>query len=125
MYSAIKHLHLSAVALSFALFLLRGIWMLLDSPQLQRRWVRIVPHLVDTVLLASALSLMMLIQQYPFVNSWLTAKVLGLVVYIGLGMVALKWGSTRTLRAVAWVAALLVFGYIVAVALSHNPAPWT
>ena len=121
MYPALKHLHLTAVALSFSLFMLRGLWMLADSPRLQQRWVRIVPHVMDTVLLASAIGLTLTLHQYPFVQSWLTAKLLGLVVYIILGSIALRYGPNKPLRATAWLAALLVFGYIVSVALTHAP----
>ena len=120
-YLALKHLHLTAVILSFALFALRGLWMLAGSPQLQRRWVRIVPHLIDTVLLASAIGLTLILQQYPFVDGWLTAKVLALMVYIILGSIALKRGPTRPIRAAAWVAALATFGYIASVALTRSP----
>ncbi|MBS1222121.1 MAG: Invasion expression up-regulator, SirB [Proteobacteria bacterium] len=120
-YLALKHLHLTAVILSFALFALRGLWMLADSPYLQRRWVRIVPHLIDTVLLASAIGLTLILQQYPFVDGWLTAKVLALMVYIILGSIALKRGPTRPIRAAAWVAALATFGYIASVALTRSP----
>ena len=120
-YLALRHLHLTAVVLSFALFALRGLWMLADSPYLQRRWVRIVPHLIDTVLLASAIGLTLTLQQYPFVNGWLTAKVLALIAYIILGSIALKRGPTKPIRAVAWVAALATFGYIVSVALTRSP----
>lgn len=120
-YLALKHLHLTAVILSFVLFVLRGLWMLADSSQLQRRWVRIVPHLVDTVLLASAIGLTLMLRQYPFVNGWLTAKVLALIAYIILGSIALKRGPTKPIRAVAWVAALATFGYIVSVALTRHP----
>lgn len=125
MYFAIKHLHVTAVALSFALFLLRGFWMLGESAQLQRRWVRIVPHVVDTVLLGAGLWLAFMLRQLPDVSDWLAAKLIALVVYIGLGTIALKRGRTRTQRTAAWLAALTVFGYIVAVALTKNPMPWT
>ena len=120
-YLALRHLHLTAVVLSFALFALRGLWMLADSPYLQRRWVRIVPHLIDTVLLASAIGLTLTLQQYPFVNGWLTAKVLALIAYIILGSIALKRGPTKPIRAAAWVAALATFGYIASVALTRSP----
>jgi len=120
----IKHIHLTAVTLSLALFCARGIWMLLDSAWLQRRWVQVVPHVVDTVLLASAVTLSVLLQQYPFVHGWLTAKVLALLAYIGLGTVALKRGRSKPVRAAAFVAALLVFAYIVRTALRHNPWPF-
>lgn|SRR5690606_11191246 len=124
MYFAIKHVHVTAVTLSFALFLLRGLWMYSESTQLQRRWVRIVPHVVDTVLLAAGLGLAFMLRQIPDVSDWLAAKLIALVVYIGLGTVALKRGRTRTERTAAWLAALAVFGYIVAVALTKNPMPW-
>jgi len=91
---------------------------------LQARWVRIVPHVVDTILLASAIALAMLTFQYPLAQSWLTAKVLGLIIYIVLGMVALRRGRTRGQRTVAWLSALAVFAYIVAVALTRDPIPW-
>lgn len=124
MYFAIKHVHVTAVTLSFALFLLRGLWMYSESTQLQRRWVRIVPHVVDTVLLGAGLWLAFMLRQIPDVSDWLAAKLIALVVYIGLGTVALKRGRTRTERTAAWLAALAVFGYIVAVALTKNPMPW-
>ncbi len=121
MYLALKHLHLTTVVLSFALFTLRGVGMLTDAPWLKRPWLRITPHVVDTVLLTSALGLAVILEQYPFVHDWLTAKVLGLIVYIILGSIALKYGATKPIRATAWVAALAVFGYIVSVALTHTP----
>ena len=121
MYLALKHLHLTTVILSFALFALRGVWMLADSRWLQQRWVRIVPHVIDTVLLASAIGLALVLHQYPFVHGWLTAKVLALIAYIILGSIALQRGSTKTIRATAWIAALTVFGYIVSVAVTRSP----
>lgn len=121
MYLALKHLHLTTVILSFALFALRGVWMLADSRWLQQRWVRIVPHVIDTVLLASAIGLALVLHQYPFVHGWLTAKVLALIAYIILGGIALKRGPTKGIRTVAWIAAMLVFGYIASVAVTHAP----
>ena len=121
MYLVLKHLHLTTVALSLALFVLRGMWMLRDSPRLAARWVRVVPHVVDTLLLASALGLAWVLQQYPFVQGWLTAKVLALVVYIILGSLALKPGRPQPLRVACYLAALAVFGYIVSVARAHDP----
>lgn len=120
-YLTIKHVHVTCAALSITLFFMRGVWMLRDSPLLQQRWVRIVPHVVDTLLLASALTMVVWSAQYPFVQDWLTAKVIALLVYIGLGTVALKRGRTRGVRAAAFVAALLVFAYIVKVALTRQP----
>ena len=120
-YLALKYLHVSCVILSYALFLVRGVWMMRSSPLLAQRWVRIVPHVVDTVLLASAIAMAILIRQYPFTAPWLTAKLVGLIAYIALGMIALKRGRTRGVRLTAWIAAQLVFFYIVAVAVNKNP----
>jgi uncharacterized membrane protein SirB2 len=122
-YFFLKNLHLATIAISLGLFVLRGAWMIAASPRLQARWVRIVPHVNDTLLLASGIGLAVLIQQYPLVHGWLTAKLLALILYIGLGTLALKRGKTRGRRIAAWVAALLVFGYMVAVAITHDPFP--
>ena len=119
-YLAIKHIHITFAVLSGSFFLLRGLWMLLDSTMLQRRWVRIVPHVVDTVLLTSALVLVFWSGQYPFVQNWLTAKVLALLAYIVLGTIALKRGKTKGIRTFALLAALATFAYIVAVALTRQ-----
>jgi uncharacterized membrane protein SirB2 len=111
---------MSAAALSVSLFTLRGLWMLSAPQRLQQRWVRIVPHVIDTVLLASALVLAW--QIGPWQNrSWLAAKVVGLLLYVALGMVALKRGRTRATRTSAFVAALATFAYIVSVAITKSP----
>jgi uncharacterized membrane protein SirB2 len=120
-YLTLKYLHVSCVILSYALFLVRGVWMMRGSPLLAQRWVRIVPHVVDTVLLASAIAMAVAIRQYPFTAPWLTAKLVGLIAYIALGMIALKRGRTKRVRLTAWVAAQFVFLYIVAVAINKNP----
>ena len=123
-YSLIKNLHLATIALTLALFVLRGAWMMADSPRLQARWVRIVPHVNDTLLLTSGIVLAVLVQQYPLVHGWLTAKFFALIAYILLGTIALKRGKTKAQRVAAWIAALLVFGYMVAVAMAHDPFPF-
>ena len=122
-YLVLKYVHVGAVIVSYCLFFLRGTWMLADSPLLARRWVRIVPHVNDTILLIAAIWLTTIIQQYPGTSAWLTAKVAGLIVYILIGTVAIRRGPTKRVRAVAWVAAQLVFLYIVAVALTRDVNP--
>jgi uncharacterized membrane protein SirB2 len=89
------------------------------------RWVKIVPHFVDTLLLVFALILSFTIHQYPFVDAWLTAKVVGLLLYIGLGLVALKYGKTMNIKILAWLLAQGVFAYIVLVAIHHNTIPFS
>ena len=119
----LKWVHVGCVAASYALFFVRGVWMMRGSPQSRQRWVRIAPHIVDTLLLASAVALAVSIAQYPLTHGWLTAKLLGLVLYIWLGTVALKRGKTRRSRIAAWIAAQVVFAYIIAVAVTHSPLP--
>jgi uncharacterized membrane protein SirB2 len=97
--------------------------MMAGSPKLQARPARVLPHVVDTLLLVSAIALAWQSSQYPFVQGWLTAKLLALIAYIGLGVMALKRGRTPAIRAKFFVAALLVFGYIVAVAVTKTPLP--
>jgi uncharacterized membrane protein SirB2 len=120
----IKSIHICCVALSYSLFLLRGVWMLRDSPQLQKRWVKIAPHTVDTVLLASAITLAWQLGISPLTHSWLAAKIVALLLYIIIGTFALKRGKTKRVRFVAWITAQVVFLYIVGVAATHNPMPW-
>lgn len=118
-----KLIHVSCVALSYSLFVLRGVWMLRDSTMLRRGWVRIAPHVVDTLLLASAILLCLQLRLYPGADPWLTAKVLALVVYIALGTVALRRGRSKRTRLGAWLAAQGAYFYMVAVALTHSPLP--
>lgn len=122
-YALIKLVHLSTAAASFGLFFVRGVWMLYAPQRLQERWVRIVPHLIDSLLLGSAIALAVLSRQYPGSDDWLSAKVVALLAYIALGMVALKRGRTRRIRVFAWLAALAIFAYIVAVARTRSTWP--
>lgn len=121
-YIAVKHLHMTCVIISISLFVLRGVLSLNGSNWRQSMWLRIAPHGVDTLLLASALWLAFTIHQYPFVHGWLTAKVLGLLAYIVLGKYALGANTSAALRPVAFVAALLCVTYIVGVAMTHSPS---
>lgn len=119
-YLAVKHVHMTFAALSGVFFFVRGIWMLCDSVLLQQRWVKVAPHVIDTVLLASALTMVVWSGQYPFAQNWLTAKLFALIAYVLLGMIALKHGKTKTVRTAAFIAALAVFAYIVKAALTRQ-----
>lgn len=121
LYLVLKYIHVTCAAISISGFFLRGVWMLTDSPLLNRRWVQIAPHVNDTLLLAAAIGLSIVTQQYPLVHGWVTAKVLGLLGYIGLGMFALRRGRSKALRAAFWLAALTSAGYVVSVALARDP----
>jgi uncharacterized membrane protein SirB2 len=123
-YLAVKHLHVTCVVLSGLGFGLRGMWMLTESPLLGTRWAKRVPHVIDSLLLGSAITLAVMSGQYPFVHGWLTAKVCGLLVYILCGAMALKRAKTKKARTVFLALALLSFVYIVSVALTKNPLPY-
>jgi uncharacterized membrane protein SirB2 len=124
-YLDIRHVHIAAVTLSGALFVMRAVagnvfgasWPL-SAP------VRYLSYAIDTTLLTAALMLMTIVHQFPFVNSWLTAKVLLLIVYIVLGSYALKRAKTRRSRLLFSAAAIAVFVLIVGVAHAHNPLGW-
>lgn len=124
MYLALKHFHITCVALSIAGFTLRGWWSITASPLLQARLTRVLPHLVDSCLLASAIALAWMAGFVPFVDGWLTAKILGLLVYIGLGALALRPTLPRSRRMLAFFGAVAVYSYIVSVAVTKSPLGW-
>ena len=122
MYYLVKNLHVTCVVLSATGFLLRGAWMITRNPLLQHRLTRVLPHLIDSTLLLSAITLAVMIEQYPLSAGWVTAKVIGLLAYILLGTVALKRGRTLQLRVAAFVGAILVYVWIVSVAVTKDVA---
>jgi len=95
--------------------------MITDSDLLREKWVKILAPVIDTVLLISAIIQAIKINQFPLYDQWLTAKILALFIYIALGMVALNYGTTKNIKIIAWLASLLCFSYIVAVAMTRNP----
>lgn len=121
MYIAFKHSHMMFAVISGVFFLIRGCWMLMGSGMLQKKWVKVAPHVVDTLLLVCAIALCIILQQYPFQQSWLTVKVVALIAYIVLGTIALKRGKTKAIRSVAFVGALIAFVFTFSVARTHNP----
>ena len=120
-YAEIRLVHIAAVAASGGLFFLRGLALNFGAGWPMARPVRSLSYTIDTVLLAAALMLTTLVQQYPFVHGWLTVKVVLLVVYVVLGVLAFWKGRTRAVRLGAWLAALAVYGLIVSVARAHDP----
>lgn len=121
MYFALKHLHMLCAAISIIGFIVRGGLRIAGSSILQKKWIRIAPHIIDTLLILSAIGLMISIQQYPFVNSWLTAKLLGLIVYIFLGVVTMRIAKSQPVRIISYLLAIATFGYIISVAISKTP----
>jgi uncharacterized membrane protein SirB2 len=120
LFDGLKIIHVSCAVLSIGGFSLRGYWMLSGNALLDKRIAKTLPHIIDTLLLASAIGMLFIWQTSPFEFTWLGAKVLALLAYIGLGMVALRFGRTRQVRILAWTSALVVAAYIVSVALNKS-----
>lgn len=118
----LKQCHIALALISITGFTLRGGLMLVGASLLERRWVKRLPHVIDTLLFATGISLAWHTAQYPFTNSyWLTAKMLALLAYIAFGMLALGGGRGKALRIIAYIAALLCAGYILNTATTRNP----
>lgn len=124
LFPIFKAVHVTCATLTVAGFLLRLHWSWQGSPYLKHPATRILPHVNDTLLLSAGIGMVVLLQQYPFQQAWLTAKLLALLGYILLGSLALKRGRTPRVRAVAGIAAVATVGYILAVALTRNPWPF-
>lgn len=123
-YFLIKHLHITAATLSILFFMLRAVWSVREAPVLQARWVRIAPHVIDTLLLTLGVVLMVMLSLWPHQHPWLAAKLIALLVYIGLGTLAIKRGRSPVVRGVAGVAAVLVFLYMLGAAIRHSALSW-
>ncbi len=123
-FLAIRQVHITCVLLSGALFCVRGGLHIADLAAANHRVLRIASYLIDTTLLAAAILLMIILRQFPFINAWLTTKVLLLLLYIALGSLALKRARTRRLRVLAFASALLTYAWIMGVAVTHEPAGW-
>jgi len=119
----IKLIHMSTAFISIALFIVRGFWVFNHSAMMNKKWIKIVPHVNDTILLVAAIFLTFGISQYPFTHDWLTAKLIALLLYIVFGMFALKRAKETKNKVIFFVLALLTFGYIVGVALTRS-ANW-
>ena len=120
-YAQIKFVHVCAVIFSGSLFAFRGALMLARSQLANAEFLRVISYAIDTTLLTAALMLVTILHQYPFVQAWLTVKVLLLIVYIALGTLALKRGRTRAVQVACYFAAIGVFLFIVSVARTRDP----
>jgi len=123
-YILIKSVHITAASLSILLFSVRLYWSVRGHAMLQQRWVRVVPHVIDTLLLVAGISLMVMLNAWPQQQPWLAAKLVGLLVYIGLGTIAIKRGRSPGVRLAAGLLAVLTFMMIVGAAWLHSPWSW-
>lgn len=123
-YFTWKLVHLCSAILSFSGFVLRGYWMMTDPVLLGRKWVRILPHVVDTVFLLSGIALVLVLGLHLLESPWLLAKLAALVVYVLAGAIALRRGRSPAARTVAFTLAVLTFAYIVGVAITKSTLSW-
>lgn len=124
MYLPLKHLHLTCITLSLILFVTRFYWRKQNSSMLQKKWVKILPHTIDTILLASAIGMAIIASINPFEQTWLAAKILALLAYIFAGTFAIKRASSPQAQNLSFVIALTCFAYILMVAFSKQVLPW-
>lgn len=124
MYETVKFAHLSLATLSVGGFVLRGYWMMSEPTLLKRRWVRVLPHVVDTVFLLSGVALIVALRLPLAQSTWLQIKLAALVAYVILGSLALRRGRSMRVRVTAFALALITFAYIVGVAYSKSGASW-
>ncbi|MGB8518423.1 MAG: SirB2 family protein [Gallionella sp.] len=122
--NSLKVLHISCAALSYTMFFMRGFWSWRNPGLLQQLWVKFTPHLIDTLLLGSAVAMAVKLHLSLFGASWLQGKIAALLLYIALGEIAIRYGKTIHIKLLAWLAAQCVFLYIVVTAVNHDPVPW-
>jgi len=119
-----KEIHLFCAVVTFLGFVGRGILIMRRSALMRQRWLKIVPHVNDTMLFATAIYLAVQLNIAPWDTLWLGVKVLVVLLYIGLGMIVMRPSFSFNTRITLWFVELIVFGYIVSIALTKSPMPW-
>ncbi len=119
-----KNLHQFLALLTISGFVLRYAWLARSSPRIHHRVTRTLPHVIDTLFLATGIAMVVRLHLDLLQNHWLLAKFAGLAVYIVLGAIALRHGRSARVRQIAFVGAVVTFTYVVSVAISKSPLPW-
>ncbi|MEN8771160.1 MAG: SirB2 family protein [Glaciecola sp.] len=117
---AFKHLHLTAIALSLLFLILQVATHLMDSKMKEAKWLKVLPHIINTVLIITAIGLCVTLAQYPFVHDWVTSKLIGLVAYVLLAVVAVKWARTNAMRVFALIGAVAWLGLTGKIAITKT-----
>jgi len=121
LFIALKSIHIACVVISLLGFFVRGWALFIRKAVNGSAWCRVMPHVIDTMLLLSAIGMVVVAEQYSFASDWLIAKIMALLLYITLGMMSFKYFRTRAQGVLYWLLAMLVFGYIIGVAITHEP----
>jgi uncharacterized membrane protein SirB2 len=122
-YFSIKYTHIFLALVSISFFTIRAVWAITGSDFLHMRWVKVAPHIIDTLLFSCGLYLAIITQPLPL-QLWLSVKLLALLLYILLGMATIKWCKHTAGRTFSALLALLTFGFMVGVALTKDPMFW-
>lgn len=124
-YMALKHAHMMFALFSIVLFMLRA-WLAVPSPaRIKSKVLKVLPHIIDTLLLILGVWLAVMMKYNPMGNSpWLAAKIIGVVLYIIVGTIAIKRGKTARQRLIATLAAIVIFAYIYGAAMTKSPLSW-
>jgi uncharacterized membrane protein SirB2 len=120
-YPEIRAVHIAAAFASGTIFFLRGIVLVARGSSAPAAALRYLSYTADMVLLTAAMMLVTVLRRYPFVEAWLTVKLVLLIVYLTLGIIAFRTAGDRRMRIASWVAGLCVFAFIVTVARAHHP----
>jgi uncharacterized membrane protein SirB2 len=117
----VKYIHIVSVTVTFALFFVRGLWVLRTYPSPQEQWVRFLPYVVDAVLVASALVFLWGARHLGWPGQWFTVKLALIAVYAVLAIVVLKFARGFGVKVLTWIAALLIFLFVTTIAVLHHP----
>ena len=117
-YIFFKHIHMTAAVASGAFFMLRGLWMMQESSLFNAKLVKVLPHVIDTILLVSAFILVGMMGSFP---AFVQVKIGALFVYIALGMMAFRFMKGWGARVFMFFLALSVYAFILSVAITKHP----
>lgn len=121
--SIIKLLHMITALLSISGFIARAILKLRQSRMLNKKWIKILPHINDTVLLGSAIALAIQHAYSPLQHPWLMAKIIGLLLYICCGIYLMRMAKSPQQIVVALGFSLAFFLYIIFAAVTKSALP--
>ncbi|KOR30946.1 hypothetical protein TI04_03375 [Achromatium sp. WMS2] len=116
----VKYIHIAAVVVTSTLFLWRWYLTVVESDIMQQLWVKVLPHVNDSIILVSGVTMIWMSRQYPTNQPWLAAKILAILIYILLASVAIKYGYTRRWRLIAGILAVLCLWYIMMIAINKS-----
>ena len=116
-----KHLHMTLAVLSISLFTLRFIWLLANSPKLQAKWVKITPHIIDTLLLSFGVIMAVQLSINPLEQLWLGEKLLAVVAYIFTGYYTLKLARNKPMQIIGYLGAMGWVMLIIRLAMTREP----